>query len=107
VRSDDDAFCIFMAVVIILCAMFVAFVPRAAKAHSWYDVECCHNDDCKPVAYEDVEEVGGGSWRHVPSGTVFTRAMVKPSKDRHFHVCIGNKSWNKGKPLCIYTLQGI
>lgn len=74
-------------------------------AHSWYDPECCSNQDCFPVAIDDVIETETG-WKHLPTGTEFTREMVKPSKDHRFHVCIGNSNWNRGKAYCIYVLQG-
>lgn len=45
-------------------------------------------------------------WKHLSTGTVFSKDQVKPSKDHRFHVCIGNKAWDKGRPYCIYILQG-
>lgn len=85
--------------------VFFLWAIDFVRAHSWYDAECCSNDDCKPVATEDVIETEKG-WKHLPTGTEFTKEMVKPSKDRHFHVCIGKHAWNFGKPYCIYILQG-
>lgn len=76
-----------------------------ALAHSWYDPECCSDTDCRPVPVEDVIETETG-WKHLPTGTEFTKDQVKPSKDHRFHVCIGVKAWDLGKPYCIYILQG-
>lgn len=82
-----------------------ALLIHAARAHSWYDAECCSDQDCYAVPAQDVIEIENG-WKHLPTGTVFSKEQVKPSKDHRFHVCIGNKAWDKGKPYCIYILQG-
>lgn len=84
---------------------FSIYAIRISGAHSWYDLECCSNNDCNPVASEDVIETDKG-WKHLPTGPAFTKDQVKPSKDRRFHVCIGNKAWDQGRPYCIYILQG-
>lgn len=94
----------------ILAALFIAPLILAvmlsfAYSHDWYDPECCSGQDCYRVDPTDVVETETG-WRHIPTGTNFSRKQVKPSKDRHFHVCIGNSNWNRGVPYCIYILQG-
>lgn len=97
------------ALLALLAGIFVfAFALWAiglVEAHSWYDAECCSDQDCKPVATEDVVETATG-WKYLPTGTEFSREQVKPSRDKHFHVCIGVAEWNRGKPYCIYVLQG-
>lgn len=90
----------------ILAVALLINAISSARAHSWYDAECCSNQDCKPVVTEDVVEIEDGGWKYLPTGTVFRRDQVKPSRDRHFHVCIGVAEWNRGKPYCIYVLQG-
>lgn len=90
---------------LVTIAMLGFFIMTNAWGHSWYDPECCSDTDCRPVAVEDVIETETG-WRHLPTGTEFTKKMVKPSRDGRFHVCIGNHSWDLGKPYCIYILQG-
>ena len=89
-----------LAVVAAYCAVHTA---SRALAHSWYDYECCSDRDCFPVAVDDVVESADGSWKHLPTGTVFTKEKVKPSKDGRFHVCI---SPTTKTPFCIYILQG-
>lgn len=74
--------------------------------HSWYDYECCSDEDCRPVPSIDVSETGHNEWTYLPTGNKFTGSQIKPSKDGRFHVCIGNKTWNMGKSYCIYILQG-
>jgi hypothetical protein len=84
-----------------VCVLYVA----GAFAHSWYDWQCCSDQDCYPVPVQDVIETDKG-WKHLPTGTEFTKEQVKPSKDHRFHVCIGNKAHDMGRPYCIYILQG-
>lgn len=88
----------------LLAALFLC-VGSLAFGHSWYDAACCSDNDCYAVPAIDVIETDKG-WKHLPTGVEFTKDMVKPSKDRRFHVCIGNKAFDKGKPYCIYILQG-
>ena len=77
--------------------------------HSWYDYDCCSDEDCRPVPATDVVEIEGG-WKHIPSGAIFKdtpeKKRIRPSHDRHFHVCLGNKPYNMNFPYCIYILQG-
>lgn len=75
--------------------------PTLAHAHSWYDPYCCNDKDCHPVEDEDLEELPGGEWKHLPTGKVFSKDKVKPTQDRKQHVCI----WN-GQPRCIYIRFG-
>lgn len=91
---------------LVLVAIALVLLVKYAVAHSWYDPQCCSGSDCRPVSAEDVIETEKG-WKHLPTGIEFTHDMVKPSKDRHFHVCIGNKPFDLGKPYCIYILQGV
>lgn len=86
--------------------LLAAVLGGLARAHHWYDPECCSGSDCRPVSYDDVVEIEGGQWKHLPSGVIFRRDQVRPSKDRHMHVCIGNKAWDMGRPYCIYVLSG-
>jgi len=102
--SDDKRFTVLFGVALI-AIFIIGAVLNLAWAHSWYDHECCSDNDCRPVSSEDVVETETG-WKHLPTGTVFTREMVKPSRDGNFHVCIGNRSWDLGRPYCIYILQG-
>jgi hypothetical protein len=74
-----------------------------AWGHSWYDWDCCADNDCKPVPAEDVAEIVGG-WKYLPTGNEFKDPKrIRPSHDGNFHVCI-NPS-NK-QSLCIYIVSG-
>lgn len=85
----------------VLCASPLALTVQAS-AHSWYDMACCHDQDCKPVPCEAITELRDG---FEYDGVKFTKAMEKPSQDRHCHVCImGSGAGRRG--LCVYTQQG-
>lgn len=84
-------------VVILLLVM-----SSQALAHSFYDMECCHDQDCHPVACDQISETSDG---FEFDGVRFARSMERPSQDRRCHVCImGSGSGRRG--LCIYTQQG-
>lgn len=79
----------------------IALLIHAARAHEWYDPECCSGEDCRPVHADELIETEKG-WKHLPSGIEFRKDQVRPSKDRHFHICVSKH----GTPYCIYILQG-
>lgn len=85
---------------LVLAAMFLL------PAHSWYDPQCCGGTDCQPVPADSLIELSEGRWRYLPTGNVFERTQVHPSRDGKFHVCIGNKAHDKGRSYCVYILQG-
>jgi len=72
-----------------------------ALAHSWYDWDCCHDQDCRPIAMEEVEEIDHGQWRHIASNTVIEKVNVRPSRDGQFHLCTPH-----GVPKCLYIVSG-
>lgn len=92
-----------MVRMLLACALaFSSLVD--AHAHSWYDPECCHNQDCFPA---DVTLLPNGSYRVwvpatsteviIPAG--FTK---KPSQDTSFHVCYV-KYFKTITPICFYV----
>lgn len=91
---------------LLVLAALVAFVA-VAEAHSWYEGACCSNNDCWPVHDDEVVEMRGGGWKHLPTGAEFRDrpgdVRVRPSRDRHFHVCVRPNSY---EGLCIYVRQG-
>jgi hypothetical protein len=87
----------------LLAALFcwAMAIVTIAKAHNWYDWDCCHERDCFEVAREDVVEIEGG-WKYLPTGNEFKDPKkIRLSRDGKFHVCImGTTS------MCIYIEQG-
>lgn len=94
-----DRIAVAIGALIGIVAFFAILI--AAQAHDWYDPQCCSGEDCRPVPAEEVIETETG-WKHLPSGIEFRKDQVKPSKDRHFHICVSKY----GTPYCIYILQG-
>lgn len=102
-----------LAIVIVLaaCSVLIVLASRA-RAHSFYDQECCSGQDCAPV--EKVEYVAGalyngppGQVDPLPVMVVTTRhgmaavprnMKVRPSPDGRLHACILN-----GRLICIYV----
>ncbi len=83
----------------------VAGVAAHQAPSGWaYGLECCSNQDCRPVEVDQVEDLGGGKWRF--DGLTFEGKQVKPSQDNRFHVCIWKRSDGTRVPMCIYVLQG-
>lgn len=79
----------------------------AAHPHSWYSDACCNETDCHPVEYDTVEELPKGEWIYHPLKLKFTKAQVKMSQDKKFHVCYAKNEYSAGyTPRCIYTLSG-
>jgi hypothetical protein len=79
--------------------LLLALLPSVALAHSFYPYECCHDQDCRPVRCEDIEETPTG-YRY--DGVEFSKSAERPSQDRYCHVCISKA----GNGLCLFTLQG-
>lgn len=89
-----------MRLALALSAMLL--VAGAALAHSWYPIECCSQRDCHAVQPGDLVEVENGDWRYLPLDIVFPAKQVRPSLDRHQHVCYGPDL----RPLCVFVHQG-
>lgn len=81
-----------------LSVMFTTMV----YSHSWYDMECCHEQDCEPV---EIRTDKGGNYAIVRNGVkwyIDKPRVVKPSKDDSYHICIHmNQVW------CLYVPPGI
>jgi len=48
----------------------LAFAALMMLAHSWYPGICCGEQDCKPVACDQLVEDRGG-WLYIPTGNRF------------------------------------
>jgi hypothetical protein len=90
-------------VVVVLAVVIVAGVARPARSHSWYDPDCCSDNDCEPVS--EVSFVASDP-QSVPVMVVTTSFGTKPvtpmtkirqSKDGKMHACI-----YQGALLCLY-----
>jgi hypothetical protein len=97
-------------VIIVLWAVVVAiglllFWMAPARAHDWYDIDCCSNDDCRPVKPGEVEVWDDGEcigYRHIETGRLWCRgkSRIRPSKDGGDHLCW--PTWAEKPNSCFY-----
>jgi hypothetical protein len=98
-----------------LVAVLPLLASAGATAHGFYDKNCCGDNDCHPVACEQISAVAGGfEYRDAQARATyfFTRDKMKPSPEG-CHVCIHheNQVWSgrdeHGAPLCVYLPTGM
>jgi hypothetical protein len=89
--------------VVALALLIAAALWTPASAHSWYDADCCSDQDCEPVSA--VAYVASDP-STMPVMVVTTSLGTKPltqmtkirqSKDSRMHACI-----YQGRLLCLY-----
>lgn len=91
-----------------MCLIWIALAVRG-HAHSWYDYECCSDEDCKPVPHESIEEKPNGDVTYtMPDGYKchFSASQIRDGQDTEWHACIIEASHagpNYGRSCrCIY-----
>lgn len=80
-------------------------VNTAGQPLGWtYSFACCSNQDCRPVAADEVRETPEG-YLLVKTGEVvgYQDARVKESPDGTWHVCQVAGDFDAGRILCIYA----
>src|SRR5690349_4935245 len=87
---------------LILSTLLLIALSTSLLAHSFYDPECCSDRDCRPVSADDLEEVENGCWKYRPTGVKFCGKQVRPSQDKHWHICTSPT----GVPYCAYIQMG-
>lgn len=75
----------------------------SVSAHSWYDSDCCGENDCEPVK---IQTDAGGNFAVLKNGQKWyidkSEKPIRPSQDDQYHVCIHmNRVW------CLYVPTGI
>ena len=71
----------------VLLAGLVCGWVAVARGHSFYDRECCSDNDCAPMhESETPKPLPGGDWL-LTTGEVVERAKVKWSPDGRYHLC--------------------
>lgn len=84
---------VFMFVVVAawLMALLVSVWASVAEAHDWYPISCCHQRDCFPLAFDEVEITQEGY--KLPSGEIIPFDKARQSPDEHdnagekYHMC--------------------
>lgn len=85
----------------ILVAVFFMISVTGAFAHSWYDSECCGENDCEPVKVQTDEKGNFAVLKNGQKWYVDKPRSIRPSKDDNYHVCIHmNMVW------CFYVPSG-
>lgn len=73
-----------------------------AEAHSWYDGECCSEEDCRQTTLGEVVRQDGGWYVTITKDTLpFTDVRLRRSLDPLIHICL---MWENGLPKlrCLY-----
>jgi len=96
-------------------SLVIAALAIPARAHqhvspgrppvAWYPADCCHNQDCHPVA--EVVVVEGGIVLSTEDGWrlfVSRNAHRRPSLDDRWHVCFGAQE--VPQIFCIFEAPG-
>lgn len=98
----------------LVAGILFLMLSGGALGHSFYDLECCHNEDCHPV---DVDEKGlervillpeGGRVFFVNGMRVLVRQDLRPrpSQDGRNHICavfIPDVKVDQYNALCWYA----
>lgn len=76
-----------------------------ANAHSWYDLYCCNEKDCKELKHDEVTE-DGDSYIVIIDGKVVYEIpkdskIIRPSQDANYHIC--TSPYNLAQPRCFYV----
>jgi len=90
-------------ILIALAGVVLVLTAIAARAHSWYDLECCSGRDCAPVSAKHVSATPNGWLVELAQGdhpmmgpdreplTVlipYDDGKVRRSRDSDFHACV-------------------
>jgi hypothetical protein len=115
VRACFAVTVIWIGVVFVAAVLILVLITSAwpARAHDWYDRQCCGDNDCRPVPCEQISAQNGGfEYRDARDRATyfFTRDKMKPSFDENCHVCLhAVNSWDshhdqsvKTSPICVY-----
>jgi hypothetical protein len=66
-------------------AVLLIFAAGTARAHSWYEPECCDTRDCEPIPPDQVKVTPEGYI--TPDGELIKFNEARVSADKDFHWC--------------------
>lgn len=87
-----------------LYLVLLMLLSTPARAHDFYEYDCCSDRDCAPVDRATVVE--GPNGYEVPSlglTVPYGDSRHRVSQDGDYHLCV---SPNTGRLLCIYAPLG-
>lgn len=85
------------------CFVIAAFLTvttsiTPARAHSWYEAQCCGDKDCTPAAIGAVSEEGDNVYVQGFGVLSHSDPRIRWGHDDQYHVCVSSMN----KLLCIY-----
>jgi hypothetical protein len=88
-----------------LAAVLGTSRPHPAAAHSWYPLECCHDQDCAPVDRVQSLPNLDGFYVTTALGSALVPATFpkRESKDGRMHVCLRKQPNGKMRVLCLFV----
>lgn len=90
------------AILLTLSLTFVGWIAWSplVEGHSWYDIDCCSDDDCRLARPGEIEETAAGI---VALGILFPwqSTRLRWSRDGQYHLCIP-----VDVPICVYRPPG-
>lgn len=95
-----------LAVLAVLCGYAEGHeAPKMPGYSAWsYPLECCSDQDCKPISANEVQELTDGSVLDTITGVTLTGKQVRFGGDGSWHICnLGGD--RKGRPLCVFKPQ--
>ncbi len=103
------------ALMAVLVGISIALLlSYSALSHSWYDNDCCHDQDCAPVIQPIETDKDGNQKMTTKHGTVTITPSFKQnrdSRDNQIHVCMRDVSkydefnftgQSQFVPICVY-----
>lgn len=108
-EPDDDLEFVFWTICLAVSAIACLWIgliaiSSEASSHSWYEVSCCSDRDCKPVADGVVVERADGV--HVEGHGVLSRtdSRLRWSRDDSDHICetAATGYGTSRKLVCVY-----
>ena len=97
----------------ILLASWMMMVSPPAYSHTpldpegttvtWYPLECCNNQDCRPVA--SVRSTRGGLWMTTVDGRIILVGHDeprRPSRDLRWHICLTTDVYSNVVIQCLF-----
>lgn len=104
-------------VVVTMIVILGLWVTSDARAHSWYDIDCCSKFDCTPATKIEHQE-GFQVWHTKRFGMIkvdqsfwkLNAGRIRPSKDDQHHICVRLGPYSKRhlKSIrCLYVPGGV
>lgn len=76
---------------LLLLFLVILWLITPARAHSFYPLECCSDQDCWPTGTDadarEPDPIGTASGWLLQDGTIVPYTAARPSPDGRFHVC--------------------